>query len=270
MFFINRAEEVSLAALKRAERDRRRLIAEDQEMRRKEHEKHGSVRHLNPSLQLYQQELGSQASMGTVLLQPYYPHRSLLHPLQIKLAIEQLQVCNRYGEKFPSYNQETIPDGVLFFDWQHATGQFRCEQIYGYGLVFNTADVVWHYEDGPKMWLSHIARQLLITLIAAGKYYRLIGYQGQLVGQISLNGVEDVLINPILPNGYVPHLSSTKKCLMDKYTWELDTETMVLNDAVQLRQFFIERVNDIYIGLNLPPANEPLFDGFLKEEDLLQ
>jgi predicted HTH transcriptional regulator len=51
-FFISRAEEVSLAALKRAERERRRLVAEDQERRRKEHELHGvdNLRNSNPRL----------------------------------------------------------------------------------------------------------------------------------------------------------------------------------------------------------------------------
>ena len=268
--FIDRADDVYDAALSRAERERLTFIASEKERKKQEAQTSGVVSNTNFKSRYYQAELGTQASMCTVVLQPYYPHKAFIQPLQLKHSIEEIRVHNRLGDSFPSLKQETIPDGVLSFSWGEENGLIECEQIYGYGLVFNAQDVVWHGEDGKKMWLSQLARHLLMTLQAAGKYYKTIGYQGIVVGYMKIDNVEDVVVRRIIPRGLSPGLDTRKKCLLDTYKWELDTDTTVLNDAQTLRKFFKGVIDDVYVGFDYMPPEEAVLDAFLQEEQLLQ
>ena len=269
--FIERAEEVYDAALSRAERERVTFIAAEKERQKREAQALGSVRNTTSRSRYYQAELGTQAAMCAVVLQPYYPHKAFIQPLQLKQSIDEIRVHNRGDRSFPSLRQETIPDGVLSFSWGQDNGLIECEQIYGHGLIYNAQDIVWIGEDsGKKMWLSQLARHLLMTLLAAGKYYKLIGYQGIVVGYMEIHNVEDVVVRRIIPQGWSPGLDTRKKCLLDTYKWDLNTETTVLNDAQALRQYFKRVIDDLYVAFDYVPPEEAILDAFLKEEQLLQ
>jgi hypothetical protein len=267
--FIQRADEVFQAALRRAERERIAEIAAAEDKRRREEEQQGVASNRFSPVRLYKQELGTQSSMCTVILQPYYPHKAFIQPLALEGEADQIRVRDKYNNKFPSLDLEMIPEGILSFNWGKLDGLIECEQIYGYGLVYKARDILWVSEDEKQLFLAHVANHLMITLRAAGKYYEYVGYQGRVIGSLSINGVEDVTVNQIVPSGYNDIIFNKRKCLLDSYKWALNTETTVLENSQALREYFIQLMNEIYVGLNYIPPDEKLFDAFLEEWQLL-
>jgi hypothetical protein len=271
-FFINRAYEVYSAAMKRAENERLAEIAKEKEEHIQEQQRIGTV---NPSLtdfksSIYQEKLGTQAAMSTFLLQPYYPHKSLITPLELKSSIAQIRARGVYEGDFPTLDKETIPEGVLSFSWRRDSGSIECEQLYGYGLVFNTKDVLWIDKEGEKtVYISHFAMQIFVSLLATANYYKQVGYQGNIAGYLLLKDVEGAIINTITPDGYRNLFPDRSRFLLPMYRWDIDTDTSVLNDRKELQGFFIELINEIYVGLNQTPPQEALINAFLKQEGWL-
>ena len=269
--FVNRAYEVYAAGLKRAEIGRKERIAEKQETFLIEQRTQGVE---NPSLSNFKtlvtkSELGSNVAMCTVLLQPYHPREAFANPLELKESTQQFRATGRYYGDFPSLNTETIPEGILDFSWREDNGLIECQQIYGHGLVFNSVDVLRIGENKIReFWLSSLGRLLFITLLATRNLYKHFGYQGGVVGYLLLCDVENVLINRIIPSnwhGFPDH----GKCLLNKYRFDISTDTAALNDPIALQNLFLELMKDIYVGFNMAPPRDDLMEAFLKEEGWL-
>lgn len=271
-FFINRAHEVYSVLLKRGDNERKSEIAEEKEKYLIEQRASGVS---NPSLDtfkssIYPSNLGSQSALSTFLLQPYYPHKALIKPLDLKNSIEQIEVRGKWGGDFPSRNNETVPEGVVSFSWGRNNGSISCEQLYGYGLVSNMEDILWIEKDGSKnLYISHFAKQVFITLLATAKYYKQVGYQGNVIGYLLLKDVQGLIIHKIMPDGYRDLFPDRNKVLLPMYRWDIDTDTNVLNDRKELQTFFTSLINEIYVGLNLTPPQEALVMAYLKQEGWL-
>ncbi len=269
--FINRAYEVYAAGLKRAEVERKELIARKQEEflieQRRQGVENPSLGNFNPMVT--KSELGSNVAMCTVLLQPYYPRKAFANPLELKESIQQFRATGRYYGDFPSLNTETIPEGILDFSWRQDNGLIECQQVYGHGLVFNSVDVLRVDENKVKeFWLSSLGRLLFISLLASRNLYKHFGYQGGVKGYLVLNDVENVLINRIIPTGW-HGFPDHGKCLLNKYRLDIETDTVVLNDPRALQNLFLDLMNEIYIGFNMAPPRNDLMEAFLKEEGWL-
>lgn len=269
--FINRAYEVYAAGLKRAELERKELIARKQEEFLIEKKRQGVE---NPNLANFRpmvtrSALGSNVAMCTVILQPYYPRRAFANPLELKESVQQFRAAGRYYGDFPSLNIETIPEGILNFSWRQDNGLIECQQIYGHGLVFNSVDVLRVNENKVKqLWLSSLGRLLFISLLASRNFYKHFGYQGGMIGYLLLDGVENVLINRIIPSGW-HSFPNHGKCLLNKYRLDIETETTTLNNPIALQDFFLSKMDEIYIGFNMAPPRKDLMEAFLKEEGWL-
>ena len=270
-YFLGKAQDIYLAALKRAENERLSIIAKQKEDYLKKLQQDGVA---NPNLEgfksiTYKEKLGTQAAISTIQLQPYYPHKSFISPLELKNSIEAIRARGKSWVEFPSLNQETIPEGVLSFNWNEENGSIDCEQLYGYGLVYLSKDVLWIEDGRPKVYLSHVARQLFVTLLATANFYKHIGYQGNITGYLLIHGVEGAEISRILAQGWTPHFFENKRFFLNKYLWDIDIDTSVLNNPKELQEFFIEMIKEIYVGLNCPPIQEDLLKAFLKDEGWL-
>ena len=269
--FINRAYEVYSASLKRAEIERDELIARKQEEYLLEQRREGVE---NPSLDNFKtlvtkNKLGSNVAMCTVLLQPYYPRIAFANPLELKESVQQFRAIGRNYGDFPSLNVETIPEGVLNFSWREDIGHIECQQVYGHGLVFNSTDVLRIDDKKVKMfWLSSIGKLLFMTLLATRNLYKHFGYQGGVVGYLLLRDVENVVINRIMPQGW-HSFPSRGKCLLNKYRLDISTDTAIMNDPEALQVLFLELMRELYIGFNMAPPKNELFEAFLKDEEWL-
>jgi len=275
--YIKRALNVQKYAIKQAEGERLRLVAEEKAQFQREEEK--QIQEIGASdleykSRFYSEELGSVASMCTVLLQPFYPSKALITPQAIKSSLEKIRVIDRYGEEFPSLNVKAIPEGILNFFWGEVDGFIECEQIYTNGMIYLSVDVlrVDRKDSIKKMWLGTIASKLFMTLQVACNYYQLIGYQGGLVGYLNLEGVAGVRVYRIVPEGWTRHPffeENTERCLLDKYKWGLELDTSLLNNNKELQSFYIKKIKEIYWGLGYEDVKDDLIRAFLKQSGWL-
>jgi len=101
--YIQQTEEVFLAALKRAEKFRKQLIAEEKNKfdleQRASGNKPVNFSQLNSSY--CPSELGSNTTMCTILIQPYYPKKAFFSPIEIKSAISEF-TAQGFNGSFPS------------------------------------------------------------------------------------------------------------------------------------------------------------------------
>ena len=269
--FITRTNEIYLAALKRADIERKKRIAIEKEKYVVEQKSEGVE---NPSLDGFKStvitaNLGSNVAMCTVLLQPYFPHNAFASPLELRDSIQSFRVTGNWFGSFPSLNAETIPEGIMNFSWREDNGQIECEQIYGHCLVYDTVDVLQVDENENQIfWMSSLGRILFATLSVARNLYQNYGYQGGVEGYLLLTNVEGVTINRIMPQGW-HGFPEVGKCLLNKYRLDISTNTSILNEPMTLLEMFVELINKLYIGFNMAPPKKELLEAFLKDEGWL-
>ena len=265
--YIKQTEEVFLAWLKRTEKFRKQLVAEEKNKFESEQRALGNepvtFNQLNSSY--CQSELGSNTAMCTILIQPYYPKKAFFSPFEIKNAVSEF-TAQGFHYSFPyGTNIEMIPFGTLSFNWRRGSGHIEVEQIYGNGLIYNSIDVLKiRHESEKHIRLSNIGIYLFVTLKAASKYYDKAGYQGNIIGFVKLHKAEDIVIHPIVPNGWRDPWEYYKS-LMSTYTWDIDIDTNIIRDNDSLKTYFKELMNEIYVSFNYAPPPEKLYEAFFKD-----
>jgi len=95
-FYLKTADEVYGAALRRAERQRQSaIIREEEEYKRKKQQWIADGDPVRPYVShYYQKPLGSEASICTILLQPFYPKIPLITPRDIKSKVMEIRDGN--------------------------------------------------------------------------------------------------------------------------------------------------------------------------------
>lgn len=271
--YVSRTHTVFSAALKRANDERMLAIAREREEFKNKKERGEIPQDSKFNTSYYNKGLGTEASICTTLLQPHYPRRALLSPQDIKAKLNDIKARGRFSGDFPSLNVETIPEGVLYFEWRERSGSIECEQIYAQGLIYNSADVLRVDENGmKKIWLSNIAANLFLTLKASDNFYKLVGYQGGLDGYVLLQNVEGVLLMLIVPERWSLsplYVRDSREALLSKYRLDMELDTALLGDEKELQAFFVEKINELYVGFGYEPPKEDLIEAFLKQEGWL-
>lgn len=265
--YLERTKEIFSAALKRAEKERLRLIDSEKQNYKREQRALG----IDPidwsafNSSLVQSELGSNTGICTITIQPFYPKKAFVNPIEIRSSIQNIKASG-CGYEFPDENYiEMTPFGTLSFYWSRHSGSIKCEQFFGNGLIYNSRDVLDTNKEGHKyISLYEIGYFLFITLKAASNYYDHIGYQGTILGCVRLNNIEDVIIEPIIPAGW-RNYSDRNSSLLSNYEWDIDIETSRLREIKSLKTYFIELVNAICISFNYAPPKDQLYEAFFKD-----
>lgn len=258
-----RAYSIYKAALLDADEERKRLIVDEKvELDKKRAEG------MATNSRYVQSNLGTNTAMFTIVLQPFYPKKSLLAPQEILNSLDKLRVRAGWGD-FPDLNMNPIPDGVINFFWRHDDGLIKCEQIYSYGLIFLTLDVLSPDDQHRNnIYLSSMASVLYASLTVANRFYNLCGYQGGVVGKISLRGSRKAIVQPIVPSRYT-YFGDTKRSFLDAYDWEIDVDTALLENKFACQEYFIEKVKEFYWSLGYKPDKEEVYKAFLKDRGWL-
>ncbi len=263
----DRAYEIYSAALKRAEKQRLLMQAQEKKEFEKEQRVTGvsTIDYSNFRSTIITSELGSNTSMCTLLLQPYFPKTSYLSAKEIKDELSNIKI-NRASYQYPKdYSVEMTPNGTLFFNWRKTDGYLECEQLFGNGLIFNARNILQNDVDyGRKFFLSRIGYFLYVTFLGIRNFYKIIGYQGTIIGSLNIDNVEDVVVEPIIPLNY-SYYGDRNTCLLSRYEWEIDLETSVINDDQMLNKFVIGFLDQLYISFNYSPPQPKLYDAFFKE-----
>ncbi|MBN1639109.1 MAG: ATP-binding protein [Ignavibacteriales bacterium] len=247
---IERTVEISKAAIERQEKKRIVAVSQGEESDR---------------LRIIDKEVGSNVSMCNVTLQPYFPNKNFIDPYQLKQSLEKL-ITSNYSYTFPeAYQVETIPYGTLSCHWRSNDGFVQIEQIFGNGLISNARDLAFIDENGNRsIYLAWIAITTLSTLQAAANYYKLVGYQGIIIGNISFENIKGSFVRPIKPDGWSLHFFEYHTCLLDSYKWEINTDTFILGNKKSLDSLIRDIMDEIYVSFNYSPPGEKLYNAFFK------
>jgi hypothetical protein len=113
-----------------------------------------------------------------------------------------------------------------------------------------------------------MASVLYASLVVANRFYNLSGYQGGVVGKVSLRGSRKSIVQPIVPNRYT-YYGDTKRSFLDAYDWDIDLDTALLENGLARQQYFIEKVKEFYWSLGYKPDKEEVYKAFLKDRGWL-
>ena len=242
------------AGLEREEKERQRLI----QVAKEKGENVGNY---------YQQSLGTGVAMCTVVIQPYFPHKAIASPRDIKASLNELRSrCG--GREFPDLNfGEPIPEGL--FRFMHGySGYIECQQVFGCGLVRNDLDVLQVDQNERRIVrIGFVIGTILKLLQFTNALYNKFGYQGVLNGYISLNGMKDVYTSVLKPSGW-HFFGEDKKSLFDDYQWDLLLDTNILKDQEHFKIYCYSLIKEIYWSLGYEEVNEKIIDAFLEQNGL--
>lgn len=254
--YLQRSDEVFAAALDKAEKERIQEIA---------------IAKRKPnydSSQYLQVELGSNASMCKIVLQPFFPKTAFAKPSELKEKLNEIRVNANSYSSFPELNVRAIPEGTLALRW-NKNGVIDCEQIYANGLFYHNEDVLG-IDDNKKrnIYISHIAANLYQILVASNNFYTLFGYQGGIVGSVTLRNAADVDVHPIIPDGMSVHTFfhlDKELSLLPNYQWLINVDTSTLNNKEPFEDFFVNFLRDVYWDLGIEQYNEEYVKLFLEK-----
>ena len=262
--YLGRAQSVWEAALRRADRERNVLIVRERTKRERD------MTDLDVPSLYYQKPLGTECSLCTAFIQPFFPRHAFTTPSELKFRLKEIAVQRTHWQRgFPALDSEPVPDGVMKFEWAHHSGRIYCEQLNAGGLVCRTLNVRRvSREHGTYIYIAHVASILFSTLKVAGNLYRLFGYQGSLIGKLALADVEGVTARPIVPTGRM-YLGDPRRCLKPEYEWDLELDTSALNNDKNFQSFWTEKVKEVYWSLGYEAVSDDLLKAFLKQEGWL-
>lgn len=189
--------------------------------------------------------LGSDIATLTILLQPYYPHGQMVRPLETESIIFESEASNEYYS-FPRRRESwlSIQEGMLQFLWSRLNGSINCQQVFANGLVYSCTDVLRNTtEQGRHTLLSSFVSQLYIILRGTNNVLNRLGYQGTLVGEMTVDGLEGVNVVPAVSSS---HLISSRVSIFNSKSWPIEISTTVLSDEKALRKWVVEISKDIH------------------------
>lgn len=269
---LNELRQVLQASMRKGERDRLNKIAiekQNYEIQSKRLLAEGKEPPVYKS-RFYSKKLGSEASMCEIILQPYYPQTVLMSPSEIKKRI--LEIRNGDGKfhiDYPSLNPQSAQDGVMTFEWGEDDGQIKFELINSYGLFALNYDILRTdlSEAEKQIYLSHPTFIMFHLLKAASNFYKMCGYQGGLVGSLSVEGTEGVLLNPETTRSlFLMHVDTG---LMPRYEIPLELDTSTINDNKSFQEFFIRKVKELYWAVGYGDIQESIIRNLLQEHKWL-
>lgn len=264
--YLKMSDDVYTAGLKRAERERlKTIVQEKEEYCRKKEQWIADGDPVGPyASNYYQKELGSEASICNILLQPFYPKTPLISPKELKGKIMEIRDgSGTFRLDFPSLNPEPIPEGVMRFEWGEHDGEILNEQFYSTGLVRLSLDLLRVGNGKKDIYMARIASALFEVLKAAGNFYRIIGYQGGIKGYLSLNNAEGVRLRYQIFQSLFPY--DDKEGLLPSYNLDLDIDTSILNNDKEFQNYFIKTVQEIYWMFGYEEIREDAIKAFLKD-----
>jgi len=253
MLSLQRAEEVYKAGIDREEKKRKIAY----EKNKQDSQEPGVVKFA----------IGTNVSLCTIALQPYFPKEAIAEPKAIKEKLRDITF--RVGRaEYPAYSRqfETIPEGILSFSSNLSDGFVESHEFFGQGLVFNRHDILLVRDGRPLVSLYRMAHRIFLVLQFTKNFYAQFGYQGVIKGYIALENVKDVYFVQIMPSGWDGYHEDTQG-LLSRYDWEINLDTRVLNDPILLKEHYLKIIRDIYWSLGYEALQENLMEAFFKENN---
>ena len=155
------------------------------------------------------------------------------------------------------------------FEWGFNDGFILCEQLYSNGLIFYSLDVQRPDGQGnPSILTGRVATIVMLFLKVLNNFYNLINYQGGICGFIQLKDALDVVLLRMKSNR-IEIWGQDHKGFLSEYKWDLELDTLILNDKFSLQEYFLEKIKEIYWSFGYKPEQENFYKEFLKESGWL-
>lgn len=265
---LNELRQVFQASMRKGEQDRLNKIAiekQNYEIQSKRLLAEGKEPPVCKS-RYYSKKLGSEASICEIILQPYYPQTVLMSPSEIKRRILEIRDGDgKFYINYPSLNPQSVQGGVMTFEWGENDGQIKFELVNSYGLFALNYDVLRTDSNKAEklIHLSHPTFLMFHLLKAASNFYKMCGYQGGLVGSLSVEGTEGISLNPEMSRS--SFLIHEVTGLMPRYEIPLELDTSIINDNKSLQEFFVQKVKEFYWTVGYGDIQEKLIENLLQK-----
>jgi len=197
-------------------------------------------------------------------LQPFFPFSPFCNPVEMKNLVQEYREETRYYGSFPELNLKPFQDGVLARNF-NKEGHIDIQQLYSYGLVRRDKTLKTEVDVKKIAYLSHIAAFFGTTLKASGNFYKRFGYQGVLIGKLSLTGIEGVRIEQIQPHGWNGFWDDMNEGMLKSYSWPFEIETFELFDKDLCNKFIADMIKEMYWSLGMTHPTEELLQAFYKQ-----
>ncbi len=185
--------------------------------------------------------VGYDSGILKIILQPYFPHEEFVKPRDTEPIIRDSHVNNMVYDFPVRQLWHSIPEGMLYFDWQ--TGVI-CQQVFSNGLIFSAHDIKRQTQTGPAA--THIGwftGELFVVLKGSKNILERMGYQGSVIGQMTVTGLLGANVNPIVRSMFPGENSSSA---FDNYSWDIETDTNILADEEKIREYVADITKDIH------------------------
>jgi hypothetical protein len=112
--------------------------------------------------------------------------------------------------------------------------------MYANGTVYIVNDILRHDSHGtPSIYVLNILEVAVRLLNIAKHLYEKTGYQGSLSGQVSIESCKGAKVLRARPvAGYIP-FEDPNSALLDAYNWQLELDTLILEDKDKLGEFLV-------------------------------
>lgn len=196
---------------------------------------------------------GNARGMLTTWIQPNFPQGEIAFPSEIDSRVREYHSSGHNFDEFPMDPLEAIPEGASFYSHKLDRISYISQQLYSQGLIYQKSCVL---EEGPSManafFVDYLLSKAYVVLISSQSFYKLFGYQGTLVGKLSLenaNGLEAIeFMNSTFRN--------IKTVLLSYYSWDFNTDTNVLFDTDKLLELVVELARRIYWDIGFKDFDE--------------
>lgn len=92
------------------------------------------------------------------------------------------------------------------------------------------------------------------------------GYQGTLIGKVSIDNIEGVIINPIIERMF----PDNKTSVFAHRTWPLRLDTRILSESEKLQEYVTELVRDIHWSFGYKDVSRQITMKYLFEKGYLK
>jgi|CXWL01.1.fsa_nt_gi hypothetical protein len=215
-----------------------------------------------------QNKLGTEVEPCTITIQPFYPSKAMIRPLEIIDKARDFRIQNNYCD-FPDLNLRPIPEGAMMFKHGH-NGYIECQQLYSSGLFYYRFDVKTfdRQSSKPVIYCSYILGSLATILLSSKSFYSLVGYQGVVKLNLELE-IKDRNVYFCRLTGNDPFFfDAYQEALLPKYNWEYTFNTSELGDQNELMKLYCQIADDIHWSFGYKGVSVAIVQKFLADNQI--
>jgi len=208
----------------------------------------------------------SNTSLMSVRLMPYSPSKKLfrLKDYYGDVRTSEFISSNGHGYYSLALSAVPIPEGLASIRYSYR-GDHASLQLYDNGAIQSTNDIRESGRDNPTtggIYVSHILKELVNTLLAANKIYTTTSYNGVIRGTIHLKDVEELYVHRITAGG-TDFDSNEVTSLSDRYEWSLELNTATLTSELELNNFLVETIERVHWDMGVDNPGDEVVKAFI-------